>query len=325
MTQRAAWFTRDADSPRTDLAVEAPRVHEGIPGVEVQRRGDDEVGVTDVRITQESAARMVGKPVGRYVTIEASGLRERNRAEQQRVTDLLASELASFLPADVQALALVVGLGNWRATPDALGPRVVREVLVTRQLREFVPEDLRGKLRPVCALAPGVLGITGIETGEIIKGVVDRLKPDVVVAVDSLTAGSVSRVLTTIQLTDTGIQPGSGVTGGRTGVTRDLLGVPVVAIGVPTVVHAATIAAEAVDALARELDDHRFEELLEEMQLPGKRYAVEDALSSVAKGLMVTPKEIDVYVQETSEMVASGLNAALHPDLDLEELSTHAH
>lgn len=246
---------------RTDLAIEARDViveKEGppeIPGVLVDNESRDTASICRVLIESELGARMMGKMKGRYSTIEAPALRQRNREIQEQVSQVLSEELGRFLKhlgIGDEDVVLVVGLGNWNATPDAVGPRVVGNLMVTRHLYNLSPPELRGGLRPVCAVAPGVLGLTGIETGEIVQGIVDKVGPSLVVCVDALASRSTHRVGTTIQLSDTGIHPGSGVGNRRFGITPDSLGVPVVAVGVPTVVHAITIVADGMALVAQE-------------------------------------------------------------------------
>lgn len=297
----------------TDLAVEAVGPPERIPGVAVEEDRRGPLQISRVRIESEEAELRVGKRRGRYITLEAPGLRRRNAALQEDTARALADELRSFLPDDPEAEILVVGLGNWNATPDALGPRVVGDLLITRHLREQVPEDLRGGLRSLCAVAPGVLGTTGIETGEIIRAIVDRIHPDAMIAVDALASRSIDRIAATIQLADTGIHPGSGVGNDRGDLSSETLGVPVVAIGVPTVVHAFTIASDTVDLLIQRIPRRTEFAGLRAMGGEEKRRLIAEVLTPSVGDLMVTPKEIDVLIEDMSRIIAAGINAAVHP------------
>ncbi|EKP93724.1 GPR endopeptidase [Thermaerobacter subterraneus] len=307
---------------RTDLALEAIGTSQPMPGVQVEEERGQGYLVTRVTVTSPEAARRLGKPPGRYVTIESPGFRKRDRELQERVANVLARELAAMLPDRPDASFFVVGLGNWNATPDSLGPEVVHRLLVTRHLQEYVPEDLKGGLRSVAALAPGVLGLTGIETGDVIRGIVQQIRPDMVIAVDALAARNIERIMTTVQIADTGIHPGSGVGNHRAAVTRETLGIPVIAIGVPTVVHAHTIAYDTLDALTRSLQSQStLFRTLGQMPEADKRRLIEEVLGPAVGDLMVTPKEIDVFVEEMATVVASGLNAALHPRIDEIDLS----
>jgi spore protease len=312
---RSAGAGRARSEVWTDLAVEAIRPPERIPGVAVEEDRRGLLQISRVRIESEEAELRVGKRRGRYITLEAPGLRRRNAALQEDTARALADELRSFLPQEADAEILVVGLGNWNATPDALGPRVVGDLLITRHLREQVPEDLRGGLRSLCAIAPGVLGTTGIETGEIIRAIVDRIKPDAMIAVDALASRSIDRIAATIQLADTGIHPGSGVGNDRGDLSSETLGVPVIAIGVPTVVHAFTIASDTVDLLTRRIPRRAEFAALRAMSAEEKRRLIAEVLTPSVGDLMVTPKEIDVLIEDMSRIIAAGINAAVHPKI----------
>lgn len=312
--------------PRTDLALEAAeglRARHGgqIPGVRVTDERQNGIVITRVDIHTEEGASLAGKPQGTYVTIEASRLRQRDRRFGKRVADALAGELAALLNLDDDAVVFVVGLGNWHATPDALGPRVVSQLLVTRHLRRYVPVELTGKLRSVCALAPGVLGITGMETGEIIQGVVQRIRPDAVLAVDALASRSINRILTTVQIADTGINPGSGVGHDRVAITRENLGIPVIAVGIPTVVSAVTIAHDTLNLVVGRLrQEETLYRLLDGLDDQEQQHLLEEVLNPSVGDLMVTPKEIDVLVRDMSQVVAAGINSALQPGVDWENM-----
>ncbi|MEW6307805.1 MAG: GPR endopeptidase [Bacillota bacterium] len=313
---------------RTDLALEAreyltTRHAREVPGVEHEQYTDGDARVTRVHVATDYAAAVMGKAPGHYITIEAQSLRQRNRMLQDQVARVLAAELERLLPADQGASIFVVGLGNWNATPDALGPRVISGLLVTRHLRGYVPPELAGRLRPVCAMAPGVLGLTGIETSEIIKGVVDTIQPDVVLCVDALAARNTGRIITTIQIADTGIQPGSGVGNARLGITRETVGRDVIAVGVPTVVHASTIAGDAMDLVLDQLrGEARFFSILDEMG-QDRLALINEVVCPAFGDMMVTPKEIDVHIEDVSRVVALGLNAALHNGIGPEEMDRY--
>ncbi|ACX51298.1 spore protease [Ammonifex degensii KC4] len=309
-----------------DLAVEAhdlarARTGKEIPGVRVEKEEHPYALVTTVQVETEEAERLMQKPKGTYITIESSALLENNRQIHQELIKLLGEKL-SLLLKDLPetASALIVGLGNWHATPDALGPRTVDYTLVTRHLFHYAPQELRGGLREVSALAPGVLGTTGIETAEIIRGVVEKIKPDVVITIDALAARSVARIATSIQLADTGISPGSGIGNDRAGINRETMGVPVIAVGVPTVVHAAFIAQDAMERLWQELNQHpRLREVYKYLHPELVQRVIDQLLAPFGGRLMVTPKEIDTLVQNTARILAGGLAVALHPGMNPEE------
>lgn len=213
----------------------------------------------------------------------------------------VAGELTAVLPEDPMARLLVIGLGNREVTPDAVGPQAVENTVVTRHLITHLP-DTFGHMRPVAALAPGVLGSTGLESAEIIQGVVEKCRPDAVILVDALASMSLKRLCTTVQITDTGIVPGSGVGNARAAINQDLLQVPVVAMGVPTVVDAATLAAELLTSAGQE-------ELADQLDRGAK------------ENMIVTPKDIDARVREISRLVGYSINLAAHPDLSFGDFS----
>lgn len=318
----SGWF----ENVRTDLAVEAHDLLRGqaqadIPGVLTEKETHGQTTISRVHIQTDEGARQMGRLPGRYITLDCPALRERNRTLQTEVAGLAANELRRLLQLAPQAEVLVVGLGNGQATPDALGPRVIDSLLVTRHLRPYVPEDLRGDLRGVAAIAPGVLGVTGIETYEVVHGLVQHVRPDVVICVDALAARAVTRLCTSIQMADSGIAPGSGIGNRRQALNEETLGVPVFAIGVPTVVHALTVASDAIDSLAAHGDlgiGHQWHGSPEQ-----KRQLLFSHIGPDLAELIVTPKEIDRMITDMAHLLADALNQALHPDMTREELALH--
>ncbi|MFS8579344.1 MAG: GPR endopeptidase, partial [Novibacillus thermophilus] len=237
---------------RTDLALEAHEMaaqkhgdKRDIPGVHIDETEEDGITVSWITVEDDQGGEELGKQPGTYLTLEAPGLRSKDSNLQNRVAAKFAEQFERYLKLihiDDSAKILIIGLGNQRVTADALGPSVVNNLLVTRHLFELMPDQVEDGYRPVSAVSPGVLGTTGIETSEIVFGIVERTHPDVVIAIDSLASRALQRVNTTIQIADTGIHPGSGIGNKRKALTKETLGVPVIAIGVPTVVDAATIA-----------------------------------------------------------------------------------
>lgn len=311
-------------SVHTDLALEA---HETATksgwdsqGARVESSDFPGGRVTRVVVENELGAMRLGKPPGTYVTIEAPGLRAHDVELREQVSKVLAEELTKLTSRAPAGNTLVVGLGNWNVTPDSLGPRVIEELLVTRHLFEYAPDYVDDGMRSVCALAPGVLGLTGIETGDIICGVVERIKPTAVVAVDALAARSIDRLCTTIQIADTGISPGSGVGNKRRPLNRETLGIPVLAVGVPSVVYANTIVLDALDRLKESLQQEASGQQSMEAMLGGlteqeRGQLVHEVLSPYWGDLVVTPKETDEQIRQMSKVIASGLNVALQPGL----------
>jgi spore protease len=295
----------------------------------VDTEKSDEMVISRVRIENESGAKAMGKPVGYYVTLEVPRLKEKDPELAEEVSKNLADELKDMINLPVEATILVIGLGNWNVTPDSLGPKVVERLIVTRHLIDIMPDKFNTKkgIRPVCALAPGVLGITGIETGEIIKGLVERVKPDLIIAIDALAARSMERISTTIQIADSGVFPGSGVGNKRMGITRETVGVPVIAVGIPTVVDAATMASDTLDMLIGQFTRQakpgsEFYKLLQEMDKEEKYRLIQEVMYPFVGQLVVTPKEIDSLIENTARTLAGGLNLALHPGISYDEVST---
>lgn len=318
--------------PRTDLALEERerlQKQDGRdwPGVSLEEERANGITVTRMEIFSAEGEKAMGKPQGKYITIEAPGLKVRDQTVQERAAELLARELNLLITAlDAGGEVLVVGLGNWQATPDALGPQVVKNLLITRHLQEYLPKNLSRRLRPVCAISPGVLGITGIESSDIIAGVIQRVRPSLVIAIDALAARRIERIVASIQLSDTGIHPGSGVGNRRTALSRETLGLPVIAVGVPTVVHAMTIAADATDLLVRQLGERReFHGPLASLSGTDREKLLEEILHPTVGQLMVTPKEIDVHIEDMARVLAGGLNGALHPGVNHRELLGFLH
>ncbi|WP_018132377.1 GPR endopeptidase [Effusibacillus pohliae] len=322
-------------SVRTDLAVEAHQMAgavQGTPalmGVETDSYEEEGIRVTKMKVKDQIGARMIGKQVGNYLTFEVPGLRKKDPDLQDKVAQKFAEEFRHFIDLPENAKVLIVGLGNWNVTPDALGPMVVKKVFVTRHLYDHMPDLLGEGFRPVAAVSPGVLGITGIETGEIVQGIVENIKPDLVIAVDALASRALERVNTTIQVADSGITPGAGVGNKRKGLNKETLGVPVVAIGVPTVVDAVTIAHDTIDLLmnhiGQQVPDNACAQLFDRFNEQEKRQLIHEILQPLGQNLMVTPKEIDQFIDDIATVVANGLNMALHSSITPEDAAMFLH
>ncbi|MCQ6273618.1 GPR endopeptidase [Bacillus sp. V3B] len=357
-------------SVRTDLAIEAREMAmdeksknmneqenlSHIEGVIIKEKEEDDIKISFVEVTKEGQE-AIGKKQGKYLTIEVVGIRQSDTELQQKVEKIFATEFSHFLKQNgikQDASCLVVGLGNWNVTPDALGPQVCENLLVTRHLYELQPESVDEGFRPVSALSPGVMGLTGIETSDIIFGVVEKTKPDFVIAIDALAARSIERVNSTIQISDTGIHPGSGVGNKRKELSQETLGIPVIAIGVPTVVDAVSITSDTIDFILKHFGKELREggrpsrslapagmtfgkrKKLTEEDLPEeqhrktflgmigtlpdeeKRKLIYEVLAPLGHNLMVTPKEVDVFIEDMANLLANGLNASLHESIDQE-------
>lgn len=285
--------------------------------------------INRVKVENEEGSKLMKKPIGIYLTLEVPRLKEKDPELIEEVCKNLADELCKIIKLPIESTVLVIGLGNWNVTPDSLGPKVVQKLIVTRHLIQLMPEkyNIKKGIRPVCAISPGVLGITGIETGEIIKGLVEKTKPNLIIAIDALASRSMERISTTIQISDTGVYPGSGVGNKRMGITKETVGVPVIAIGVPTVVDAATMANDTLDMLigqfARQAEPgSEFYKLLQNLDKDQKYSLIREVLQPFVGQLVVTPKEIDSLIESTSKTLAGGINLALHPGIDYDEVST---
>ncbi|MGM0900142.1 MAG: GPR endopeptidase [Bacillota bacterium] len=364
-------------SVRTDLAVEAREmaiaervktVHDEtnqskLEGVIIKEKEENDIKISLVEVTAEGE-KAIGKKQGQYLTIEVQGIRQKDSELQQKVEGVFAGEFSRFLKQKglgEGASCLIVGLGNWNVTPDALGPLVCENLLVTRHLFELQPEHVEEGYRPVSALAPGVMGLTGIETSDIIFGVVEKIKPDFVIAIDALASRSIERVNSTIQISDTGIHPGSGVGNKRKELSQETLGIPVIAIGVPTVVDAVSITSDAIDFILKHFgkelregdrpsrslvpagmtfgkkkklteedlpeEQHRqtFLGMIGNLEEEEKRKLIYEVLAPLGHNLMVTPKEVDVFIDDMANLIASGLNSALHTKVNQDNVGTYTH
>lgn len=316
---------------RTDLAMEATEIfnastnssEQSYPsGVEVTEESHKELKITKVKISSNEGQRKIGKPIGTYVTLEAENLAKDYFEDYKITCNILANELSNLMNIQSEQTVLIVGLGNWNITSDSLGPKVVSEIFVTRHILEFADlskEHKNESLRSVSAISPGVLGITGIETFEIVKGVVDSINPSLIIVVDALASRRARRISTTIQIADTGISPGSGVGNKRKGLTKESLGVPVIAIGVPTVIDAATLSSDAIEMMLEEIKNNS-SQFPEELNVLKKLYEHNDLnleglinklIEPYYQKLIVTPKEIDEIVQRVSNIIAEGINISL--------------
>lgn len=291
---------------RTDLAVEAHELWKEsaeettrLPGVRAEEGEREGFPTTVVSVLDEEGAAALGKPVGRYVTVELDGLLRREEGAFQRAVRAVAAEVEGMVPAS--GPALVVGLGNRAVTPDLIGPLAAEHVLVTRHLVEHLAEHF-GHLRPVAAVTPGVLASTGVESGTVAAAVAERLKPACVIAVDALASRAIDRLCRTVQLSDTGIAPGSGVGNHRSALNQESLGAPVVAVGVPTVVDGATL---CLDLLAQ----------------AGRDDLGRTALGGRGSDFFVTPREVDSRVADLAKVIGYGISMGLNPSLSVEELT----
>ncbi|HHW70265.1 MAG TPA: GPR endopeptidase [Clostridiales bacterium] len=312
---------------RTDLAIEARELYSTdggqIPGVTTENEEIDGINIDRVHVLSSIGEQRIGKPVGNYVTLESMYIRERDPEFEEKLSFRLSQEIRNLVSIDKNTSVLIVGLGNWNITPDSLGPKVVDRIMVTRHLLELIPDKVDERVHSVCAISPGVLGITGIETGEIIRGVIEKIRPDVVIAIDALASRRTSRIGVTIQLADTGISPGSGIGNKRMALTKETLGADTIAIGVPTVVYAHTIGRDTIklihDSNIQIGSDINF---MSEEQLDAM---LNQILSENMGDLVVTPKDVDIMIDNIAGIIADGINLAVHDNITLDEIRTFLH
>ncbi len=283
---------------RTDLALERQEIlgKEELTGVFSETEEKDKVRITRIEIKTAEAAEKLSKPIGNYVTVEVPPFSDDAEIFDERFS-VLTEVIKTMLPE--KGTVLVVGLGNISVTPDALGPKSASYILATRHISDELKKAIGFEnIRSVASLSPGVLGQTGIETGEIIKGVVDRIKPSAVITVDALASRNLSRLGCTVQLADTGISPGSGVGNTRKRLDEKTLGVKVISLGVPTVVDGATLANDLID----------------------KNKSTHYSVIPESGQMMVTPKEIDLLIERASRLVGMSINCALQPHMTHEDI-----
>ncbi len=290
---------------RTDLALEVHELHGKDSGISVNEKIVGEITVTYADIKDKEGARLSGKPEGRYITFDVGELHKKGSDKLVAAATLIANEMKGLFPENCKSF-LVVGLGNESITPDSVGPNAVKRLLVTRHI-EFIDQTLYNDVGfgNLAAISPGVLGQTGIESRDIISGVVQKVKPDCVIIIDSLASRRLARLATTVQLSNTGISPGSGVANHRAELSKDTLGVDVISIGIPTVVDAATLTYDLLEETIGE-ENEAFNQIIEKV------------FSTDRKGMFVTPKDNDVIAASSAKLIATAINMAVHNMSDSE-------
>ena len=306
---------------RTDLALERNEIYKkknniasNIDGVEIESESKEDIEVSRIKIINENGSKVLAKPMGNYITLDVKKIKLLDDERIQKVAEVLSEELKGIIIKHVEEndAILVVGLGNRYVTPDALGPKVIPEIEVTRHILEYMPSAMPKDTRPVSAISPGVLGITGIETMEILKGIVDNIHPKLLIAIDALASRSIERISSTIQISDTGIVPGAGVGNTRQEISPKTLNIPVVSIGIPTVVELATLVSDGIDIFIDRLQDKaESNEYLNRLQQNDKYEEVKEALNVGDYNMIVTPKEIDDLIENMKDIVARGINFAV--------------
>ena len=306
---------------RTDLALERTNMYrkanklEQIDGIDTDEENvSDNIKVSRVKITNENGEKAIGKKKGIYVTIDLKKFKLADDDEIQKASDILSKELKNILITHISEKddILVVGLGNVYVTPDSLGPKVINEIDVTRHIIKYLPQYIDENTRPVTAISPGVLGTTGIETLEILKGIVDNVKPKLLIIIDALASRSIERISSTIQISDTGIVPGAGVGNTRMELSESTLGVPVIALGIPTVVESAVLVNDCLDLLIGKLQDEaKSNVFLNQLKEQDNYSTIKDVLVPQDYNMIVTPQEIDELIENMKDVVARGINMSL--------------
>ena len=305
---------------RTDLALERNEVYKEknklneIDGVSVNNETINEVEISRIKILNEEGEKILQKPAGTYITLDVKKLKLADEEKLSKIAETVADELRKIVGEHVNETEdiLVVGLGNLYVTPDALGPKVVPEIEVTRHILEYMPSIMPEDTRPVSAISPGVLGVTGIETMEILKGVVQNVKPKLLIVIDALATRSIDRISSSIQIADTGIVPGAGVENTRKEISKKTLGIPVIAIGIPTVVELATITNECIDIFIESLQEKAMSnDYLNKLKENDNYEEIKEALVPKDYNMIVTPKEIDKLIENMSKIVSSAINMAM--------------
>lgn len=306
---------------RTDLALERRDLYQKInklhqiDGIKsTEEKITNNIKVSRVKITNKNGEQAIGRTIGNYVTIDIKKLKLATDDDIQKTAETLKNELKKIIDIHInkEGEILIVGLGNIYVTPDSLGPKVVNEIDVTRHIKKYLPQYLDKEARVVSAISPGVLGTTGIETVEILKGIVDNIKPQLLIVIDALASRSVERISSTIQISDTGIIPGAGVGNTRKEISQKTLGIPVIAIGIPTVVELATLVSDGIDIFIDNLQEkEKSNEYLNKLQQNDKYEDVKAALNVGEYNMIVTPKEIDDLIEKMKDILARGINLTI--------------
>lgn len=311
----------DLDRFRTDLAIEKNDFYKNddIDGVSVENRfyENDTILETIVNITNEHGSHILGKPVGEYITISSSALKDGDANVSKKVCDVLTKALRAILDIENKTNILIVGLGNKNVTVDALGSKVTEKILVTRHFYDEAKNSIKG-IRKVSVITPSVVGKTGIETLDIVKNVAKEVNPDVLIVIDALCARSVDKINTTIQITNTGITPGSGVNNKRLSINRETIGVDVIAIGIPTVVEAKTIVYDTLMSFFDKTNENIYETSLSKGE---KHDIIQKVLKEASVEMIVAPKEVDEIIIRLSSILSKCLNRVLHDGLTDEEIA----
>lgn len=306
------FFRTDLALERRDIYKKANKLEDEIEGVlcEVETKGENKI--TRVEITNKKGEEALNKKIGNYITIDVKKINNITEKEFENISNLISDEIEKIIDKHIskQDDILVVGLGNLYSTPDSLGSKVVKKIEITRHIKKYLPQYIDKNARTVSAISPGVLGTTGIETLEFVKGIVDTIKPKLVLVIDSLCSRSINRISKSIQLSDTGIVPGGGVGNARLELTKSTLGIPVIALGIPTVVDVATITEDGIELWIEKLKEKGNKDV-EVLREDNKYELIREALLPTELNFIVTPKEIDSLIDSMTEVLATSINNAM--------------
>ena len=308
-------FRTDLANERRDLYEKANNLENGIDGIESQKEEiNSKIKIERVKILDENGENAIGKPIGTYVTIDVKDLKIATEEEMEKAGEVLTKELKNIVDKHIgsQDEVLVVGLGNIYVTPDSLGPKVINEIEVTRHIINYMPQYVKEGTRKISAISPGVLGTTGIETVEILKGIVDNIHPKLIIVIDALASRSIERISSSVQISDTGIVPGAGVGNRRSEISIKSLGVPVIAIGIPTCVETAVLVNDSLNLFIEKLqDESKSNDYLNSIKKENNYEEIKQILMPRDYNLIVTPKEIDGLIENMKDIVAMGINNSL--------------
>ena len=306
---------------RTDLAVERNDIYKRvnniqneIDGVKIENESQEDIEISRVRIISEEGEKKLGKPIGNYITLDVKNIKIVDDEKIEQIAEVVADELRNVIGEHINDTEdiLVVGLGNIYVTPDALGPKVVPHIEVTRHILEYMPKAMPEDTRPVSAISPGVLGTTGIETMEVLKGIVDNTHPKLLIVIDALASRSIERISSSIQIADTGIVPGAGVDNKRKEISIKTLVIPVIALGIPTVVDLASITNDCINLFIESLQQKAMSNsYLNDIKEKDNYEEIKEALIPKDYNMIVTPKEIDKLIENMSKIISKGINKAV--------------
>ena len=291
------FFRTDMAIERRDLYKNANKLEDEIKGIECEEEKIEDITVTRVKIKDKEGENALQKKIGNYITIDVKKIHNITTEKEQKIIETFSKELSAIIDKHVgrQEEILVVGLGNLYATPDSLGAKVVQNIEITRHIKIYLPDAIDKNTRSISAITPGVLGTTGIETIEVVRGIVDNIKPKLVIAIDSLCSKNIDRINKSIQISDTGIIPGGGVGNKQQELSERTLGIPVIGVGIPTVLDAATIVIDTLNSCEIDVPE---DEIVEKMKLNNFNF-------------IVTPKEIDTLIDSMSNIVSEGINMCI--------------